>query len=185
MNLRQFFRVASAAIGVSVSALVAAQTIVIRAGQLIDGKGGVSRDMVIAVEGNRIAGISPAPLTNARVTYNLERLTVMPGMIDTHVHLDRWFGKDGKPTHGAGTPAEKALHTAENAHLMLMAGFTTVQSIGAPSDVDVRNVIERGLLPGPRILTSYSSLNENSGSPDEIRALVRKQVATGADVIKL
>ena len=153
------------------------------AGQLIDGKGGVSRDMAITVEGNRIARIQPA--AGVRATYDFERITVMPGMIDTHVHLDRWFGKDGKPTHGQGSAAEKALHTAENAHLMLMAGFTTVQSIGAASDVDVRNVIARGLLPGPRILTSYASLNEHSGTPDEIRALVRKQVAAGADVIKL
>jgi imidazolonepropionase-like amidohydrolase len=65
-----------------------------------------------------------------------------------------------------------------------MAGFTTVQSIGAPLDRELRAAIERGA-PGPRLLTSVSSLNEESGTPEVIRQQVRKLVADGADLIKL
>jgi imidazolonepropionase-like amidohydrolase len=66
-----------------------------------------------------------------------------------------------------------------------MAGFTTVQSIGSPLDVDVRAAIARGVLAGPRLLTSIRPVNENTGAPDEIRAFVRKVKADGADLVKL
>jgi len=64
-----------------------------------------------------------------------------------------------------------------------MAGFTTVQSMGAMSDLDLRDMVERGVLPGPRVLTSLDPLNERSGTPDQIRALVRKRAEQGADFI--
>jgi imidazolonepropionase-like amidohydrolase len=66
-----------------------------------------------------------------------------------------------------------------------MAGFTTIQSLGAPVDADLRDAIARNIIPGPRIITSLQPLTENSGTPDQIRALVRKRVEQGADVIKL
>jgi imidazolonepropionase-like amidohydrolase len=77
------------------------------------------------------------------------------------------------------------LYEAENAYVTLKAGFTTVQSIGSPLDVDMRAAIARGIIPGPRLLTSIRPLNENSGTPDAIRALVRKLKADGADLVKL
>src|SRR3954453_13922125 len=66
-----------------------------------------------------------------------------------------------------------------------MAGFTTIQSLGAPVDADLRDAIARKIIPGPRIITSLQPLTENSGTPEQIRALVRKRVEQGADVIKL
>jgi imidazolonepropionase-like amidohydrolase len=66
-----------------------------------------------------------------------------------------------------------------------MAGFTTIQSPGQPNDVELRDAIARGVLPGPRILTSVRQLNEHSGTPDEIRAKVRQLKSDGADVIKI
>src|SRR2546427_1250572 len=66
-----------------------------------------------------------------------------------------------------------------------MAGFTTIQSPGSASDVDLRDAIARGVLPGPRILTSIRQLNERSGTPAEIREKVRQLKADGADVIKI
>jgi imidazolonepropionase-like amidohydrolase len=72
--------------------------------------------------------------------------------------------------------------------MTLMAGFTTVQSVGSPTDVALRDSIAKGLLPGPRILTAVEPLQgrgERTGSPDEIRAFVRKQKEAGADVIKI
>jgi len=66
-----------------------------------------------------------------------------------------------------------------------MAGFTTVQSVGAASDVDLREAIARETVPGPRLLTSIRQLNENSGTPEQIRQKVRQLKADGADVVKI
>src|SRR5207253_9078770 len=69
-----------------------------------------------------------------------------------------------------------------------MAGFTTVQSVGSPRDVPLRDEIAKGALPGPRILTAVEPLfgqGEKTGTPDEIRAFIRKQKAAGADLIKI
>ena len=110
---------------------------------------------------------------------------MLPGLIDTHVHLDTHFGKDGRATTRGETPQQSILYEAENAYITLMAGFTTVQSIGSPPDVDLRAAIARGVVPGPRLLTSIRPVNENTGTPDEIRAFVRKLKADGADLVKL
>ena len=115
-------------------------------------------------------------------TYDLRGLTLLPGLIDTHVHIDTHFGKDGRATSQGETPQQSMLYSVENAWVTLMAGFTTVQSIGSPSDVDLRAAIARGVVPGPRLLTSIRPVNENTGTPDEIRAFVRKMKADGADL---
>src|SRR5207237_3571546 len=119
------------------------------------------------------------------VTYDLSRFTVLPGLIDAHVHVGAHFGKDGRSPTPGETPAEQALYGAENAFAMLMAGFTTVQSIGAPSDVPLRDAIARGKIPGSRLLTAVSPVREVDMTPDQIRQHVRKAVADGADVIKV
>jgi imidazolonepropionase-like amidohydrolase len=156
--------------------------VTIRAGTIIDGKGAVHRNAAVVVEGSRIVRIDAGAKA---VTYDFPALTLLPGLIDTHVHIGSHFGKNGRASNEGETPAQAILYSAENAWATLMAGFTTVQSIGAPSDVDLRDAIARGMLPGPRLLTSITSLNENSGSPDELRAQVRKLAAGGADLIKL
>ena len=66
-----------------------------------------------------------------------------------------------------------------------MAGFTTIQSPGSASDVELREAIARGVLPGPRILTSIRQINERSGTPEEIRQTVRQLKQDGADVVKI
>ena len=69
-----------------------------------------------------------------------------------------------------------------------MAGFTTIQSVGSPADIPLRNAIAKGMLPGPRILTAIEPLfgrGEQTGTPEEIRAFVRKQKQAGADLIKI
>jgi imidazolonepropionase-like amidohydrolase len=157
--------------------------LVVKAAAVIDGKGGVHKGAAVVVQNGRIVRIEPSA---TKATYDLARFTVLPGMIDTHVHLASHFGKDGRIASGKGeTPVQAILYSAENAYVMLIAGFTTVQSIGSPSDLEVREAIARGRFPGPRLLTSIDPLNENSGTPDEIRAKVRALVAQGADLIKL
>jgi imidazolonepropionase-like amidohydrolase len=157
--------------------------ITIRAGTVIDGKGGVQRNIVIAIERSRIARVNDP--TARPVTYDLSRFTLLPGLIDAHVHVGAHFGKDGRSGTLGETPAEQALYAAENAHTMLMAGFTTVQSIGAASDVPLRDAIARGKIPGSRLLTAVSPVRETNMTPDQIRQHVRKAVADGADVIKV
>jgi len=157
--------------------------VVLNTTTLFDGKGGVQKDRQIVIENGRILSIGDAKLP---ATYNLAGLTVMPGWIDTHVHLDWHFGKNGMLSQGQGeTPGELALYNAENAWLTLAGGFTTVQSVGSMTDKYVRDRINQGSLPGPRILTSLRQINDQSGTPDQIRALVRKTKDEGADVIKL
>ena len=162
------------------------QRIVIGASTVLDGKGHVLHDVRIVVEGSKIAAIGPK--NAARVDYDLSGLTVLPGWIDAHTHITWIFGKDGKNAGTEGTSQQDAYKAASNAWVTLMAGFTMVQSVGAPNDIPLRDAIAKGLVPGPRILTAVEPLvgkGEKTGTPDEIRAFVRKQKDAGADVIKI
>jgi imidazolonepropionase-like amidohydrolase len=156
--------------------------VTLRASRVIDGTGKTIPNAVVEIRGSRIVALDQRSGT---VTYDLGDATLLPGLIDVHVHIGYHFGKDGRAQNRGETPAEMALDAAENAYVTLMNGFTTVQSVGAPSDKDLRDAIARGVLPGPRILTSMGSLNERTGTPDEIRAYVRNQKAAGADLIKI
>jgi imidazolonepropionase-like amidohydrolase len=159
------------------------QATVIRGAAAFDGRGRVVSNATIVVRNGKIASVESGGAATA--TYDLRGFTILPGLIDTHVHLDTHFGADGRATTGGETPQQSILYEVENAYITLMAGFTTVQSIGSPLDVDVRAAIARGLMPGPRLLTSIRPINENSGTPDEIRAFVKKLKADGADLVKL
>jgi imidazolonepropionase-like amidohydrolase len=156
--------------------------IVIRAGTMIDGRGGVSRNVTIVVEGGKIKSIGPS---SQRATYDFSTVTVLPGLIDTHVHIETHFGKDGKAGSSGETPQQSMLYAAENAYAMLMNGFTATQSIGSRLDPDLREAIARGVLPGPRLYTSIQPVNETTGNPQQIREFVRKIVAEGADLVKI
>jgi len=159
--------------------------VVIAAGTVLDGKGHVMRNTRIVIEGSKIVAIDPKATP---VDYDLRGLTVMPGWIDAHVHITWSFGKDGKNAGSGGTTQEAAYSAASNAWVTLMGGFTTVQSVGSPNDVPLRDAIAKGALPGPRILTAVEPLvgrGEQTGTPDDIRAYVRKQKEAGADLIKI
>jgi len=160
--------------------------LVIRAATLIDGKGGVTRNVSIVVQGSHIARIDA---NTQGTTYDLKGLTVMPGWIDTHVHMDAHFDPNGKIHSPASakneTPQQTMLYAVENAYNVLMAGFTTAQSVGAPLDRDLRDAIARGTIPGPRLLTSLRPVDETTGTPDQIRKFVRQVASEGADLIKI
>jgi imidazolonepropionase-like amidohydrolase len=161
----------------------AQQPITVRAGTVIDGKGGVQRNAVITIEGSRIVRLGDGGAQPA--TYDFSRLSVLPGLIDTHVHIGNHSGKDGRASNAGETPTERALFDAETAYTVLIGGFTTVQSIGALTDVALRAAIARGQLPGPRLLTSTTSLQDASLTTDQVRQFVKKAVADGADLIKI
>ena len=164
-------------------AAVWGQAVTIRAGTLLDGKGGVQKNVRITIQGSKILRAEPGG--SGAVNYDLSGLTMMPGWIDTHIHLNGHFNKQGRADTRDEDPAEFSLRTQGTAWETLQGGFTTVQSIGAPSDKQLRDLVNEGAVAGPRILTSLATLNERSGSPEEIRAKVRELKAQGADVIKL
>jgi len=159
------------------------QTVRIRAAKALDGTGKVLSNVTITIQGSKITSIGPD--TSGAATYNLGTLTAMPGMIDVHAHVGWHFDKDGRYAARPGTPAQEILYAAENAYVTLLAGFTTIQSPGQANDVELREAIARGVLPGPRILTSIRIINERSGTPAEIREKVRQLKADGADVVKI
>jgi imidazolonepropionase-like amidohydrolase len=159
------------------------QTITVRAGTVLDGRGGVQKNVRLAIRGSKILRVDPGG--TGAVDYDLSNLTLMPGWIDTHIHLNGHFNREGRADTRNESPAEFALRTQGTAWETLQGGFTTVQSIGAETDKELRDLVNQGAVAGPRILTSLSPLNERAGSPDEIRVKIRQLKSRGADVIKL
>ncbi len=168
------------------AATAMAQPMVIKTTTLIDGKGNVLRNKEIVIESGRITHIADA---RQKPTIDLSGLTVMPGWIDTHVHLGWYFNKEGRydpPGRNSTTTSQQAaLYSAANAYATLMGGFTTVQGLGQAIEGDLRDLIASGAIPGPRILTSLRAINENTGDPEHIRNFVDKMKADGSDVVKL
>ncbi len=179
---------------------------VVRAGHMLDVKTGkMLSNVEIIIEGDRIVSVGGASAANAQVI-NLPNLTVLPGLIDVHTHIT------GDPYHfgyqelGISAPRE-ALFGAKYARITLMAGFTTIRNVGANgySDVALRDAINEGDVPGPRMLVSgpalgitgghcdnnllpYSFHYQAEGVADGISAVqqkVREVIKYGADVIKI
>src|SRR5205823_15030813 len=98
--------------------------IVIAANAMLDGKGRVLRNTRIVVEGSKIVAVDPKA---GPVTYDLRGLTVLPGWIDSHVHITWSFDREGRNAGADETTQDAAYRAASNAWLTLMAGFTTVQ----------------------------------------------------------
>jgi imidazolonepropionase-like amidohydrolase len=183
-------RAVTLALGALVVAVstASAQTapVVIKARTVLDGKGATLTNVAIVVQDSKIVRIEPA---KADATYDLTTQTVMPGMIDTHTHIVDHFNRSNGRLHTAADPEtleQTTLYAYENAYKTLMAGFTTIQSPGNPVDRDIRDWINEGRVPGPRILTSIHQIFDNSGTPDQIRALIDTWITEeGADFIKI
>ncbi|MDB4885008.1 MAG: amidohydrolase [Gemmatimonadetes bacterium] len=158
--------------------------IVVRAGTVIDGAGVARRNMDVVVRGGRIAAVRPS---RGRADVDLGNRVLAPGLIDTHVHLGWYINTEGKlhQRDDGDDEGTAIINATGNAQRMLQAGFTTVQSVGGAEDAPVRDAVARGVIAGPRILTSLGSLNENAGPPDSIRAVVRRFKQRGADLIKI
>ena len=145
---------------------------VLKTSTLYDGKGKTLHNTIVVVEGSKIARLGGVAPTNA-ITYDLAALTVTPGWIDTHAHIVNHFDNNNRFAGSDEPPSQAAWHIAENLVATLDDGFTTIQSPGAIEDKDLRDAIARGLIPGPRIVTSLEPLTENSGYPGRMRELAR------------
>src|ERR1051325_5060882 len=164
------------------------QIVGIRAGTLLDGKGHALHNVLIVVEGGKIVRVEPNSKDQrvpGAAAYDLTHMTVMPGWIDLHDHVVWHFGPNGRLEDKSETPYQAALAAAGNAYATLMAGFTTIQSVGSPEDKDLRAAIQSGSVPGPRLLTSLEPIEDPKLTPEQIRETVRKLKADGADLVKI
>jgi len=181
----------------------------IHAGHVIDpASGKVLDDQIILVQGQRILAIGPAASTQTptgAVLIDLSRATVLPGLIDVHVHLTA-NPQDGGAQSLTISSAQEAISGVANARRTLLAGFTTVRNVGAGgfTDVALRNAIDKGEVAGPRMQVSGPPLGATGGHADEnllpwefhfrdegiadgpweLRAKVRQNIKYGADLIK-
>jgi len=162
--------------------------ITIHAARLIDGRGHALDDVLVTVRSGRIERVDAnAGVRGRGATYDLGSATLLPGLIDAHVHPGWYINREGAlhTPRDEDTPAQSALARAGNLYATLAAGFTTIQSVGGPEDIDLRDAVSRWQIAGPRILTSITQINDRRLSPDSLRAVVRALKARGADVIKL
>jgi imidazolonepropionase-like amidohydrolase len=162
--------------------------ITVHAAAMIDGRGHQSRDVLVTVRSGKFERIEAGVGQRGRsATYELGAATLLPGLIDAHVHPGWYINRQGAlhNDRDGDTPAQSALARAGNLYATLMAGFTTIQSVGGPEDLDLRDAVERWQIPGPRILTSITQINNRNLTPDSLRGIVRALKARSADVIKL
>ena len=157
--------------------------IVLVADTVLDGTGKILHHTTLLIQGTTIQSIG-GPIPVGALVYNMGALTVTPGLIDTHAHI-LWHFDNGRLSNSHEPPLQAMLHGVDNAIVTLDAGFTTIQSPGMPDDKYLRDAIARGMIPGPRILTSLQPLTADSGDPDKLRQLVDERKAQGADFIKL
>jgi imidazolonepropionase-like amidohydrolase len=152
----------------------------------LDGKGGSFPNVNIVIEHGKITRIGAAATVapTGRVI-DLRGRTVLPGLIDAHVHPTWYFNRKNRyHTNADGdTPQQATLAAAANLFTTLNAGFTTIQSLGDAADMDLRDWIATQGLPGARLLTSLQPIQ--NGDTTRLRALVRQRKEQGADVIKI
>jgi imidazolonepropionase-like amidohydrolase len=189
------------------------QRTLIHCGNLIDGKtNDVQTQMTIVVEGNKIISIDKG-FTNATgqdVVIDLKTKTVMPGLIDLHIHVEGETNKDQALQRFTTNDADVAFRSTVFARKTLMAGFTTVRDLGGSGvNISLRNAINQGLVQGPRIFTAGKSIATTGGhadptnsyrkdlmgdpgpkegvinSPEEGRQAVRQRYKEGSDLIKV
>jgi imidazolonepropionase-like amidohydrolase len=160
--------------------------IILKVSTLYDGRGHVLHNQRVTIGRGRIVAVEPLPKEEAAgIPYDLRGLTVMPGWIDVHVHPTWHFGPNGRFEDKSETPEQAWAAEQENVRKTLLAGFTTIQSLGSPEDKRLKEAIASGEIPGPRILTALRPIIDSRPAPEQIREIVRKLKTEGADVIKI
>ena len=185
--------------------------VIVRAGRLIDGRGGPPvAPVMVRIEGDRIAAVGTSlPVPQGARVIDLGAATLLPGLIDLHTHLvgDERIHWEDVLTHT--TPGHDALWGARNARITLLAGFTTCRDMGPTwpyVDVDLRRAIDDGAVPGPRLMVAGNYVSSTGGAGDarqfsvyvdvpvvknladgvdEVTKAVRTNLKNGADFIKI
>ena len=195
------------------SAPLFAQRTLIHCGSLIDGVSAQpKKQMTIIVEKNKITAVQngyTTPQSND-IVVDLKAKTVMPGLIDMHVHIESETSRDQIQKRMSMSSADVAYEAQKNALTTLMAGFTTVRDMGGSGvNISLRNAINKGLVSGPRIFTAGKIIATTGGhgdptngwrpditfpenfddgvvnSPDQARQAVRQRYKDGSDWIKI
>ena len=175
-------------------------TIAIHQVRLIDGTGTVRERMTVLVRGTKIAAVGPSnevTIPKGATRLNGRGLTVIPGLIDCHVHLCLGGEADVVKTLESEQPSYTLLKSAKHAKATIEAGFTTVRDVGSRdhSIFALNQAIESGILPGPRIVGAGLAICMIGGHArfigrevegvDQVRKVVAEQLAAGAGVIKV
>jgi imidazolonepropionase-like amidohydrolase len=189
----------------------AAPVTIIKAGRLLDGRGGAAvAPAMVRIEGEMIAEVGTSlSIPPGAKLIDLGDATLLPGLIDLHTHLTGRMGVHWEDALAKTTPGHDALWGARNARVTLLAGFTTCRDMGPTwpyVDVDLRNAINEGAVPGPRLLVAGNYVSSTGGAgdakqfsiyldaplvknladgPDEITKAVRTNFKNGADFIKI
>ena len=190
-----------------------AQRTLIHCGNLFDGVGTTLQpQMTVVVEGNKITAIQKGytnPSGQDKIV-DMKSKTVLPGLIDMHVHLESQTRRGGAIDGFTSNPADVAYRAAQYAKTTLLAGFTTVRDLGGSGvNVSLRNAINAGLVDGPRVLTVGKSIATTGGhadptngyrkdlmgdpgpedgvinGPEDARKAVRQRYKDGSDLIKI
>jgi imidazolonepropionase-like amidohydrolase len=181
-------RLFALAAGLALPAAAVGQTpaVTIHAARLLDGRGNALDDVLVTVEKGRITRVERAG-ADAKATYELKDLTLLPGLIDTHAHPVWYFNHEGRYHAGRDgeTPQDGIAAAEANLLATLLGGVTTIQSPGSAEDKGLRDRIAAGELPGPRVLTSLQPLLNPRSTPEQFREIVRTRKKEGADFIKV
>ena len=196
-------------------AAIAAETTVLHCDQVFDAKRGkLTGEMTLVIEDGRIKAMSAGhsdPAGGAARTINLKGMTCLPGLIDSHVHLTGETSPTGYTDQFRWNVADYAIRSTVYARRTLEAGFTTVRNLGDGDNasISLRNAINQGVVPGPRIYTAVSAIGSTGGhadgtdgyradlqgdpgpklgiinGPDDAWKAVRQHYKDGADLIKI
>ncbi len=195
--------------------LSGAQKTILHCGRLIDVKTGqIQNEMSVTIEKNKITGLVKGyvPGTPGDRVIDLKNRTVMPGLMDMHVHLEQEYGRNRQVERFVLNPADVAYKSVGYAETTLMAGFTTVRDLGgggAGVNISLRNAINNKLIKGPRVYTAGKSVATTGGhadptngyrkdlmgdpgpedgvvnGPEDCMKAVRQRYKDGSDLIKI
>jgi len=191
-----------------------AQDLYLHCGSVVDvDQGKVLNEMTLIVRGNKIFSVKPGyhtPNSNADQVIDLKGKTVLPGLIDMHVHIESEYSAEANLNRFILNESDIAFRSVVNAKKTLLAGFTTVRDLGGTGvNISLRNAVNNGLIDGPRIYAAGKSIATTGGhadptngmkknlmetpgptqgvvnGADEARQAVRQRYKDGSDVIKI